>query len=194
MERAFVVVLLAVSVAACSGDAGPTRSSAEATTPTIAPSPSAAAPGGPPVRTCESHVFGELHGWRRSSTIIGPVGFVGLPGYADAGHQVLASKGERYPGLKTLLVIEEGPPVTVTILDPARARLLYDPAGWRNRNRYPLESGATSTVFEPCEGMRSTQFNGALLVTGRVCVTIEVAVQGREPERTEVPIGLRSCG
>jgi len=48
-------------------------------------------------------------------------------------------------------------------------------------------------VFEPCQDLRSTQFNGAWLVTDRACVTVEVTVEGRD-QRAEVPLGLASCG
>ena len=147
-----------------------------------------------PVRACESHVVGDIAGWRRVATIVGPVGFAGLPSYETAPDRFFRARGERFPTLKSLLIVERGPAVTIRVLQPDRSRLLYDPEGWTSQRTYRLEQGEPAMVFEPCDDLRSTQFNGAWLVTGRMCVTVEVAVQGREPQRAEVPLGLASCG
>lgn len=153
----------------------------------------AAGTGVVPVRSCESHVVGDISGWRRVATIVGPVGFAGLPTYADAPERFFRSRGERFPTLKSLLIVERGPQVMIRVLQSDRARLLYDPEGWTSQRTYRLEQGEPEMVFEPCDDLRSTQFNGAWLVTDRVCVTVEVTVQGREPQREQVPLGLASC-
>lgn len=195
MKRALATVLLTVSVSACSGaaDAEPPTLESAPVSPTAVASPTIGSAGAPPVRTCESHVVGDISGWRRDATILGPVGFVGLPSYADAPDRLFRSHGGRYPAVKALLVVERGSPVTIRILQPDLARLMYDPTAWGNRNHYLLEQADPEMVFEPCDFIRRTQFNGAWLVTGRTCVVVEVTGIGRETERVEVPLGLTSC-
>jgi len=162
----------------------------------VVASPSTVVPAsvGPPVRACETHVVGELgSGWRGSSTTIGPAAFVDLQTYADAPDRMFRSRGERHPTLKVLLVVQGGPAVTISVRDPDRARLFYDPRAWGPRDLAPLDRGDPTMTFEPCDFIRTTQFNGALLATGRTCVTIEVTVEGGDTERAEVPIGLERC-
>ncbi len=196
------VATLAVTLAACSpvaeGSAtGPTTTTAPPSA-TVAPEPvptttPAEAAGRVPVRSCGSHVVGDITGWRRDATIVGPVGWWGLRGYAAAPDRSFRSVGPRYPTLKAVMIVAAGSPVSVRVLQPDLARLMYDPGAWTSQRRYRLEQGAAEMVFEPCDGTRWTQFNGSWLVTGRVCVTVEVRVEGRGPERLEVPLG-RPCG
>ncbi len=196
MKRELAILLLTASAVACSGatNAEPPMRDTAPSSPGVGASPTSLPAEGPPTRMCESHVVGDISGWRRHSTIVGPIGFAGLTTYADAPDRFFRSRGERYRTLKSLLIVERGPAVTIRILQPDRARLLYDPGGWTSQTLYRLEQAEPEMVFEPCDFLRRTQFNGAWLVTGRTCVTIEVTVAGREPERAEVPLGLACDG
>jgi hypothetical protein len=193
--RGILSLLLSASLTltGCSSDA--VGSTPAAGPSGSAPSASVSVGGvsGLPVRSCESHVVGDISGWRRMATVVGPVGFAGLASYADAPERFFRPQGERFPTLKSLLIVERGPAVTIRILQPDRARLLYDPEGWTSRRTYRLQQGEPAMVFEPCPHLRSTQFNGAWLVTGRVCVTVQVSVAGGTVERAEVPLGRASC-
>lgn len=161
------------------------------------PSPSEASSSRQPgvyVRACDSSVHGELpRDWQKNAVVIGPVAFVGLPGYRDAPDRFFAPRGGRYPFLKVLIVLTGGRRVTVSVAaeDTDRIRLMYDPSTWGDRNLYPIEAGETATVFGPCLPHRSTQFNGGFLVSGRVCATIEVQVGDTEPQRSVVSFGAR---
>jgi hypothetical protein len=195
MRTSTLLVMALTVLLGCSGANEAPSTPADAVRAMPAPS-GAPEPGrvAPPVRTCESHVVGDISGWRRTATIVGPVAFAGLPTYDEtAPHRFFRARGDRFPTLKSLLIVERGPAVTVRILQPARARLLYDPAGWTSQRTYRLEQGEPAMVFEPCDFLRSTQFNGSWLVTGRTCVTVEVVAEGRGTERAEVPLGLEGC-
>jgi hypothetical protein len=161
--------------------------------PSTSPSPKAP---GVFVRACDDSVFGELgQGWKKASVIMGPIAFVGLPGYRDGPERDFRSRHGRYPALKVLAVVTGNGVISVSIArrDTVRVRMMYDPSAWGDRNLYPLEAGDTTTVFGPCLPHRSTQFNGGFLVTGRTCATLEVSAGGGQPLRKLVSFGALSC-
>jgi hypothetical protein len=160
--------------------------------PTASPSPQA----GVFVRACDDSVVGELGpGWRKDSVVIGPIAFVGLRGYRHGPDGFFQPRNGRYRALKVLAVVPGDRMITVSIADRStdRVRMMYDPSAWGDRTLYPLEAGDTTTVFGPCLPNRSTQFNGAFLVTGRTCATLEVSIGGGEPLRRLVSFGALSC-
>jgi hypothetical protein len=160
--------------------------------PTASPSPQA----GVFVRACDDTVFGELGpSWRKDSVVIGPIAFVGLRGYRHGPDRFFQPRNGRYRALKVLAVVTGDRVITVSIADrnTDQVRLMYDPSAWGDRTLYPLEAGDTTTVFGPCLPHRSTQFNGAFLVTSRTCATLEVSIGDGEPLRRLVSFGAQSC-
>lgn len=167
-------------------------SSALPQSPTASPSPQA----GVFVRACDDRVFGELgRGWRKESVVIGPIAFVGLRGYRQGPDRFFQPRNGRYRALKVLAVVTGAKVITVSIADQNtdQVRMMYDPSVWGDRTLYPLEAGDTTTVFGPCLPQRATQFNGAFLVTGRTCATLEVSIGDGEPLRRLVSFGVPSC-
>lgn len=171
----------------------------ERSTPTAMPqSPTASSSpqAGVFVRACDDTVFGELGpGWRKDSVVIGPISFVGLRGYRHGPDRFFQPRNRRYRALKVLAVVTGDRVITVSIADrnTDQVRMMYDPSAWGDRTLYPLEAGDTTTVFGPCLPQRSTQFNGAFLVTGRTCATLEVSIGDGEPLRRLVSFGAPSC-
>jgi len=165
--------------------------------------PAAAGPAGAFVRTCESSVCGDLgDGWRKQSVVVGPLAFVALRHAATQPAADFRRRGGSYQGLKVLAVVEAGATVTLTV--PATERrhlsLLYDPAAWKEDNRYRIADGDTAVTFQSCPpeqtpfGADGTQFNGGLLVAGSRCATLEVSTPvWRTPQRVTVSIGAGRC-
>ncbi len=69
---------------------------------------------------------------------VGPLAFVALRYAATQPAADFRRRGGSYQGLKVLAVVEAGATVTLTV--PARERrhlsLLYNPAAWKENNRY----------------------------------------------------------
>jgi hypothetical protein len=203
---------LVVALAACTAE-GPAGRAAGATAAPAAPTTAATTPppAGQPasrsarpfVRTCESSVYGDLgDGWRKQSVVVGPLAFVALRYAATQPSADFRRRGGHYQGLKVLAVVEAGATVTLTV--PAAERrhlaLLYDPAAWKEDNRYRLGDGDTAVTFQSCPpeqtppGADGTQFNGGFLVAGARCATLEVATPAwRTPRRVTVSFGAGRC-
>jgi hypothetical protein len=203
LAAAGLVVALA---AACTGEpagrsGGPTAMPAAPTT--VATTRPPAGPAGAFVRTCEASVYGDLGGgWRAQSVVVGPLAFVALRYAARQPAADFRRRGGRYQGLKVLAVVEAGATVTLTV-PPAERRhlaLLYDPAAWREDNRYRIGDGDTAVTFQSCPpeqtpaGADGTQFNGGLLVAGSRCATLEVSTpEWSRPRRVTVSFGAGRC-
>jgi hypothetical protein len=57
-----------------------------------------------------------------------------------------------------------------------------------------FEAGDRRVRFEPCGGdQRSTQFNGAFLMRGPLCVPVEVEVEGGTPAFATLSFGAGDC-
>jgi hypothetical protein len=204
---ALAAAALALALAACTAEAPAERAAG----PTAAPAPPAtAATTRPPagtagafVRACESSVYGDLGGgWRAQSVVAGPIAFVALRHAATQPAADFRRRGGGYQGLKALAVVEAGTTVTLTV--PAAERrhlaLLYDPAGWKEDNRYRLGDGDTAVTFRSCPpeqtppGAGGTQFNGGFLVAGARCAVLEVSTPAwRTPRRVAVSFGAGRC-
>jgi hypothetical protein len=198
---------LAAALAACTAEEPAGRvagSTAAPTAPTtVASTRPPSSPAGAFVRTCESSVYGDLgDGWRKQSVVVGPLAFVALRYAATQPAADFRRRGGSYQGLKVLAVVEAGATVTLTV--PARERrhlsLLYNPAAWKETNRYRIADGDTAVTFQSCPpeqtpfGADGTQFNGGFLVDGPRCATLEVSTpEWRTPRRVTVSIGSGRC-
>ena len=149
------------------------------------------------VRSCESSVFGDLGArWREDATVVGPVAFVGAPGYADDPKRLSVARDPRMgTAHKVLAVVTGEAPVVVTV-ESRDAALFYDPAQWGESNRVAFRRGDEVTRFEPCtdDSQRTTQFNGGFLVRGPTCVPVRVAVEGRPDAVATLSFGAGTCG
>lgn len=146
------------------------------------------------VRPCDSSVSGRLGaGWRRREVVAGPVAFVGAAGYAEDPPRVFEAPGDRATSQKILIVVDGARPVVVSVRHPDAA-LAYDPDRWGPRNVVPFRSGDPMVRFEPCGGdQHRTQFNGAFLVRGSMCVAVEVRVESEEPLSATLSFGAGDC-
>jgi hypothetical protein len=128
------------------------------------------------VRTCEQSVRGELgRDWRSASLNVGPISFLGLPGWASAPASELGVS----PQKKVLVVVRGGARVTVAVTSRRHAALLYDPRAFDSAKH--VADGERAVRFVACE--EQTQFNGAFLVDGRRCVPIEIRWDARRERR-----------
>jgi hypothetical protein len=199
---ALAAAALAVALTACTAEKPAGRPAGTTTAPAT---PATAAPGPPGafVRTCQDSVYGDLgDGWRTRSVVVGPLAFVALRDAATQPASDFRRRDGRYQGLKALAVVEAGAIVTVTV--PAAERrhlaLLYDPAAWREDNRYRIADGDTAVTFRSCPpaqtppGAGGTQFNGGFLVDGPRCATLEVSTPAwKAPWRVTVSFGAGRC-
>jgi hypothetical protein len=140
-------------------------------------------------------VYGDLgRRWREDEGAAGPVVFVAANSYANDPPRRFSAPGDRAKGHKVLIVVLGDASVEVSVDDPDAA-LAYDPRRWGGRNRMRLEAGDRRVGFEPCGGdQRSTQFNGAFLVRGPMCVPVEVEVVGGTPGFATLSFGAGDCG
>jgi hypothetical protein len=190
---ALAVLVSLASVACTSSDSEKKATSAPVTT-TIA---TTAAPQRAFVRTCEMSVYGTLDApaWKKHSIIAGPLVFYYADQYEEQPASVFAPiAGEKgyYAGQKLLVLVRRDAVATAVLPESERryAGLLYNPAGWNDRNTYRVEDAETAVRFEACKkGERApvggplnamTQFNGGLVVAGARCVPLEVLVRGQE--------------
>jgi hypothetical protein len=199
---ALAAAALAVALAACTGEKPAGRPAATTTAP-AAPTTAAPGPAGAFVRTCRDSVYGDLgNGWRARSVVVGPLALVVLQDAATQPASDFRRRDSSYQGLKALAVVEAGAIVTVTV--PAAERrhlaLLYDPATWREDNRYRIADGDTAVTFRSCPpaqtppGAGGTQFNGGFLVAGPRCATLEVSTPAwKAPRRVTVSFGAGRC-
>jgi hypothetical protein len=179
-----MLVALTVAVSACDGSA-----SQDANSDGEDASPSAAS-SDVPIRGCEASVYGTLpRGWRTTAVIAGPIAFHDLLNYTDPAR--FAARDGRWPGQKSLAVVEAGALVTVVVPRDARGRLAlhYGVTGTHD-NLWAVSEGRSAWRFRACED-RATQFNGVFIVAGPQCATIEVLVEGASaPVRAAIPFGV----
>lgn len=151
------------------------------------------------VRSCETRVYGTLgRDWRSRSVIVGPIAFVGAPGYADYRPRDLVS-GRRHHTVKVLVVVASGQTVTVEVAPEAAARasLAYDPDDFDPER---VDGGHSAVTFSACPeatsltGRSGTQFNGGIVVSEPGCVPLLVRLNGAgSPRRSVVSVGGGRC-
>jgi hypothetical protein len=149
------------------------------------------------VRPCESSVFGDLGArWREDATVVGPIAFVGAPGYADDPKGSFVARDPRMATAHKVLAVVSGDAPVLVSVDARDAALFYDPAQWGVSNHVPFRRGDEVTRFEPCtdDGQRTTQFNGGFLVRGPTCVPVRVEVEGRPDAVALLSFGAGTCG
>jgi hypothetical protein len=202
---AVAFVLLPAIVAACSFGHGSETSAASAPTQTgnVRPPPSAFA------RTCKTSVRGTLDSseWRRNSIVTGPLVFYYGKQFSTQDPSLFAQlPGQEgyYAGQKLLLLVRPGTVATVAVPDSERrlAALLYNPAGWNDRNAYRIADGQSAVSFHACKRKTAqtghpldamTQFNGGFVVAGARCLALDVFVPQGRAITVELPFGIRRC-
>jgi hypothetical protein len=205
LERATRLLCLALMVAML---AGCTRApSSSAGHQPGGPAPAATASGRslpdgttPFVRRCQNEAEGEWGGdltkdWRRRSVIVGPLAFVALREYASTPASDYAPRGDRFPALKVLAVLERGQTVTVAVTADQRphAALIYDASKWTADGYLPLRAGDPAVTFIACK-VGDTQFNGGFLVDRPRCLDLEVWVaDATRPRPIRVSFGAGRC-
>jgi hypothetical protein len=160
-------------------------------------------------RDCGTSVHGDLGSdWMRSSVVVGPLAFVRARAYATSTHTFAGVGSGRYRGTKLLALVRTG--WVARLVVPAAERqtvaLQYARADF-NKAVVPAESehDVTFTACPPGRPLlgpkaaRWTQFNGAIVVAGRRCVTLTVyaARQGHplppRPLQAHLSFGAGSC-
>ena len=138
-------------------------------------------------RTCEQSVYGKLgDDWFSRARTVGPVHMVGFGSDPPDRDR---STGEY--AMKVLLVIDEGPPITLAVAPEDRAVVALSYIFTRfNVNRVTDQDAAVT--FEPCAGDATTQFNGSFVFRRPLCAHLTVTVEGREPIPFALQLG-RAC-
>jgi hypothetical protein len=135
-------------------------------------------------------------------TAIGGVEGLVLPGSDDpAGlYPIRARGGKRYYIYKAFLAVSASaaPYATVSVTRPASARLVYgSPSRIGELTRTPsgqaLVAASRRSVRFPVCGPRLTGFTGGIIVTGPVCVTVEVSSPLARAATVSVPVGPGKC-
>jgi hypothetical protein len=138
----------------------------------------------PVERDCTSSVYGDLgSNWIGSSVVAGPLAFVRARAYSTSTYPFAGVGGGRYRGTKLLAAVRTGWVARVVVPAGQRRKvaLQYAPADF-NKAVVPAESEHDVT-FRACppgrpflgpKSARWTQFNGAIVVAGRRCVTLDV--------------------
>jgi hypothetical protein len=139
----------------------------------------------PVARGCGSSVYGALGSdWMTSSILVGPVAFVGARAYSSSTYSFASVGGGRYRGSKLLVVVRTGwmARVVVPAAQHRDVSLQYAPEEF-NKPVVPAD-GDHEVTFTACppgrpslgpRNARWTQFNGAIVVAGRRCVTLDVS-------------------
>lgn len=202
---AIVVGLLSAVVAACTLGHGSESTAASAPTQAgnVRPPPGAFA------RTCKTNVRGTLDAsdWRRNSIVAGPLVFYYGKQFSTQEPSLFAplpGKEGYYAGQKLLILLHPGTVATVAVSNEERrlAALLYDPAGWNDRNAYRIVDGQRAVSFHACKGKTAqtgrpldamTQFNGGFVVAGARCLALNVFVPEEPAITVELPFGTPRC-
>jgi hypothetical protein len=206
--RLLAVAVAAVVASACtsgSSNGGPTPGSTTTTPsaqPVTTPSPSPSSEVGLSlgfVRGCGSEVLGDLGKHpTKGAVVAGPIMFVGLVGARDLLPKDLVAAGGGYYSVKVLVVVKQGWRAAVSVWPTQRtkARLLYDPSVFPSGPPYKLRQGEPVVTFAACtDGGTSwgeaTQFNGGIIVTGPLCLRLQVRTTGAAPgsQTIRAPIG-----
>jgi hypothetical protein len=163
----------------------------------------------PVLRDCRSSVYGDLGSdWIRSSILVGPLAFVRAHGYSTSTYSFASVGGGRYRGSKLLAVVRTGWVVRLVVptAEGRKVALQYAPVDF-NKAVVPAQSEheVTFTACPPGRPFlgpttaRWTQFNGAIVVAGRRCVTLAVyaAKQGHllpsRPRHPRLSFGAGAC-
>jgi hypothetical protein len=151
----------------------------------------------PYVRNCATRVFGDLGpGWQERAVVAGHIAFVGL----KSGYERWRPGGPGAWPVKVLVVVDPNAAPTVTVAEHSRgyASLGYNQVRHNGRG-VTLDVGTASVRFEACHAVlsreawnRGTQFAGYFLVSGRRCVYVEVATQGKILRRA-LRFGVPRC-
>jgi len=175
----------------------------------MAPSLEGAHSQEPVTRDCGASVYGDLGSdWMPASVVAGPLAFVAARSIASSTSSFAGVGGGRYRPSKLLVVVRTGwvARVVVPAAQRGRVALRYEPATFNDAVAPSL--GAHDVTFTACPPgrpflgpttARRTQFNGAVTVAGRRCVTLFVyaAKQGHPlPERaraTRLSFGAGVC-
>jgi hypothetical protein len=172
-------------------------------------STSAARHDEPVERDCTSSVYGHLGGnWLSSSVVTGPLAFVRARAYAESTASFAGLAGGRYRGTKLLAAVRTGWVARVVVPTGQRRKVAfqYAPVDF-NTAVVPAESehDVTFTACRPGRPLlgpksaRWTQFNGAIVVAGRRCVSLDVfaAKQGHalptSGRRARLSFGAGAC-
>jgi len=90
---------------------------------------------------------------------------------------------------------------SIASADRQHVALLYDPSAFKQVGGYNLADGETAVTFQACRKGESpygvggrTQFNGAFIVDGSRCATLEVSEQGGAPSLIPISFGAGPCG
>jgi hypothetical protein len=163
----------------------------------------------PVARDCTSSVYGDLGSdWLTLSIVIGPLAFVRARTYSTSTYSFASIGGGRYRGSKLLAAVRTGWVVRLVVPSAERRQvaLQYAPADF-NKPVVPAQSEHDVT-FTACPPGRPflgpttagwTQFNGAIVVAGRRCVTLAVyaAKQGHplpsRPRHARLSFGAGAC-
>ena len=174
-----------------------------------APAARAGAGDAPVVRACGSSVYGDLgRDWLPASVVAGPLAFVRARALATSTYSFRGIGGGRYRGIKQLVVVRTGWVARVVVPSTRRrtVALQYAPEDF-NKAVVPAES-EHDVAFAACPphrpflgpaSARWTQFNGAIVVAGRRCVTLAVyaAKQGHplpvRPLIARLSFGAGNC-
>jgi hypothetical protein len=184
--------VIVLTLAACDGDSGaPDAESPEMPAAEIA-------------RNCQSAVYGKLRpDVRKAAVAAGPLALLVEDGGGAAAFEPSAI-------VKVLALVRTGERLTLSVPDAERRRLslLYDLSTAGPRRPLRLSDGTSSVRFSACTRSeewspgqpypepRETQFNGALIVRGAHCASLEVWVEGQaQPMALGVPFGTgdRAC-
>jgi hypothetical protein len=171
----------------------------------------ASAAGGaePVLRPCASSVYGDLGTrWLQESVVAGPLAFVRARAYAASRSSFGSIGGGRYRGNKLLVVVRTGWVARVVVPSAQRRRVALQYAPEHFNEAVAPADGEHEVTFTACPPRRPslgpvsarwTQFNGAIVVAGRRCVTLAVhaAKQGHplpvEPARVRLSFGAGPC-
>jgi hypothetical protein len=154
----------------------------------------------PPVRSCESSVYGELPaGWEAHTVFAGPLGFFDLyQNLREGRYTPLRGTTRRYEAIKVLLLVRGGESATLTVPPDERRQvaLLYAPPLAQGGNGVSVAEGHAAVTFHACPAtgdLPYTQFNGGFVVAGARCAEVDVSVEGRaETHALRIPFG-RAC-
>jgi hypothetical protein len=158
-------------------------------TPSLRPVGSFRVLEGAALRTCDQSVYGQLgDDWLSRARNVGPAHMIGFGSASDP--QAYDPVTGEY-AVKVLLVVDRGPPVTVSVApeDRALVALMYIPARF---NVHRVTDQDAAVTFEPCPDEASTQFNGGFVFRQPLCAYFAVTVEGREPTPFALPLG-RAC-
>jgi hypothetical protein len=135
-------------------------------------------------RTCEQSVYGRLgDDWLSRARTVGPAHMVGFGSDAPSRD---STTGEF--AVKVLLVIDRGPPVTISVApeDRTLVALMYISTRF---NIHRVTDQDAAVTFEPCAGDATTQFNGGFVLRRPLCAHLTLTVEGREPIPFALPLG-----